>query len=840
MLKQRLKMQLKVSVSLLIVLVSLLVAMTSLAATKTDELEVAPGVNYSKYDESSTNSVRVMEVDLTKPHLTVGLGMDPDFQSLLTTSSIARKFSLKNYRMVGGINGSIFHFATKKPAYLLSQNGNILNLGAVSNDSDGYMSIPTAFGMKRNGQALIDRFQILMSAEINGKTFKIDKFNSSRGAGESVLYTPSFRWDWPRNNKYGVEIYVHKTDKKIDSSEMKFGDTIVGEVLEIRPYMSGKYITIPQDGFVISVHGNSPIAQGLKVGDSIKLTVDVEDKWKNTNFIMGSGPKLVDSGQVDLEINENSTRAKEVTHRTAIGINKDGSKVFFITVDGGKNSRGMTLPQFAKYVQSLGVYKAINLDGGGSTTMVARQYGNEYPTVVNNPTGGSERGVVNGLYAIVTAESDIPSKISVQAEEKGKVLVGAKVNFKLNYVLNEYYHPMKVTNDQIQYRVEGNVGRMEGSTFIAEKAGKGTVIASYGQAKTSIPIEVVAQVDAVKIEPNNLKIGLGKKQKFVATPYMKDGSKIIWQPDNIKWSVTNGIGEIDSKGLFTAGSESRSGQVHASINGKPYKTDVVVGGDYSVFETFESNKNWGATSILANSSVRQSRLFEPVAFGKHSLRLEYDFRNQESGTSAAYASYNGDVKITERPKAIGMFVYGDQNEHWLRARLTDGNGKIHYISFTGENELNWDGWKYVSAQIPNEVKLPFRIDQIYVAETSEAKKDRGVIFIDQVLLTYNDEQFDLSHLAKLNLVDPKKSWEITFDKPIDRQSINKDSIYIEDALGNKHDVSYEFLNNDQVIIVQPKNHYKSGEFYRLVINEKIQSVDGFNKFAKTTKSFKSK
>ncbi len=81
--------------------------------------------------------------------------------------------------------------------------------------------------------------------------------------------------------------------------------------------------------------------------------------------------------------------------RTLLASKPDGA-VLLIAVDGRwpGHSAGMTLPQAAGLARRLGATDAVNLDGGGSTTFVVRG------KVVNRPSDGRERGVVNALAVV--------------------------------------------------------------------------------------------------------------------------------------------------------------------------------------------------------------------------------------------------------------------------------------------------------------------------------------------------------------------------------------------------------------------------------------------------------
>ena len=87
----------------------------------------------------------------------------------------------------------------------------------------------------------------------------------------------------------------------------------------------------------------------------------------------------------------------ELHPRTAIGIDRDQRLLHLVVVDGrSESSSGQTLLQLANLLRSLGDDAAINLDGGGSSTMVAKD-----PVGVlgvrNSPSDGSPREVPNGL-----------------------------------------------------------------------------------------------------------------------------------------------------------------------------------------------------------------------------------------------------------------------------------------------------------------------------------------------------------------------------------------------------------------------------------------------------------
>lgn len=130
---------------------------------------------------------------------------------------------------------------------------------------------------------------------------------------------------------------------------------------------------------------------------------DGTDKWENNlsdKNIMLSGPLLMLNNEKEAL---DSVPFNKLRHpRTAVGVKPNGN-VLLLTVDGRQgNSAGMSLFELAKIMQWLGCASAINLDGGGSTTLWAKDYGDN--GVVNHPSDNKkwdhegERKVANVIF----------------------------------------------------------------------------------------------------------------------------------------------------------------------------------------------------------------------------------------------------------------------------------------------------------------------------------------------------------------------------------------------------------------------------------------------------------
>ncbi|OIJ66986.1 hypothetical protein WN71_015595 [Streptomyces mangrovisoli] len=89
--------------------------------------------------------------------------------------------------------------------------------------------------------------------------------------------------------------------------------------------------------------------------------------------------------------------------RTAVGIADGGRRLLLFALDGAPAYRtGLTIAEVAAALRSLGAVDGFSLDGGGSTTLVARAPGASAVSVRNHPTGGAERPVPNGIGVFST------------------------------------------------------------------------------------------------------------------------------------------------------------------------------------------------------------------------------------------------------------------------------------------------------------------------------------------------------------------------------------------------------------------------------------------------------
>ncbi len=354
-----------------IFLVLLFPALSQLAAAE----EIAPGLRYEQKSESGPLSIHWLEVDPGRISLRLrhagkgGLGRE-------TVSALALQEGA-----IAAVNGGFFRIAGPfdgKPTGLLKVGERWLS------DS----SLPRgAIGWKSAGrEVLIGRLRVFWSLRVGKWRFPVERINSPRGASSAILYTGTFDAS-TRTDPGGQEVVV-RNDRVTDIA-------------------SGGNASIPEQGFVYSVGGaRRENVSALRPGMRARLDVRFEpallarpsprSRWREMDFILGGTPVVLSEGRKVSDFREERIQDSFVNGRhprTAVGIRKDGVWILLV-VDGRQEQRsiGMTLDELAAYLLSLGCVRALNLDGGGSSTLFVSGRTRNFPS---DPTG--ERPVSDAI-----------------------------------------------------------------------------------------------------------------------------------------------------------------------------------------------------------------------------------------------------------------------------------------------------------------------------------------------------------------------------------------------------------------------------------------------------------
>lgn len=166
--------------------------------------------------------------------------------------------------------------------------------------------------------------------------------------------------------------------------------------------ISNGEIVSSSDGMISENIGEVPDSLLIAQDNQAEIaSTNPGDDFTNIFTAVSAGPRLLLDGKVLVdEIPPDDF--SDLNPRTAVGISQDEQFLILITIDGRQPgfSEGATLFQTAEWLRRFGAYQGLNLDGGGSTTMV-REDREGNPQGLNRFSGGSERFNGNnfGVYA---------------------------------------------------------------------------------------------------------------------------------------------------------------------------------------------------------------------------------------------------------------------------------------------------------------------------------------------------------------------------------------------------------------------------------------------------------
>lgn len=119
--------------------------------------------------------------------------------------------------------------------------------------------------------------------------------------------------------------------------------------------------------------------------------------------VCGRSTLLLKNGE-QLDQSGNTMPVAKMEPRTAIGVSQDGKEVYLMVVDGRNfyYSNGADLLDLMNLMSACGASDALNLDGGGSSTFIARDGAEGELKLLNWPTdqGGVMRKVATGLAIV--------------------------------------------------------------------------------------------------------------------------------------------------------------------------------------------------------------------------------------------------------------------------------------------------------------------------------------------------------------------------------------------------------------------------------------------------------
>lgn len=348
---------------------------------------IQPGIEYAQFTRKIKDEpvvVSALRLDLKKVRLDVTHAFDRAIGLETTSSMAARKGA------IAAINAGFFRL--DKSGFAGDEAGIFQIDGKLLSESTNNriaMIVGNAKSLTTVDFAHVSttaRFSYAYDADID-----ISGLNRERKEGEIIVYTPEFGPS-TLTDKNGIEMVF----KSVHCTRNEFCG---GRPIEIR---DGHGNTgIPPDGYVISIENaardrtyqfTGAVTRAQETGKggffvfSRRISapgIDDRDLEKAEDIVAGV-PQLIKNGKIDITWQQEKAAkafAENRHPRTAVAKLKDG-KFLMVAVDGRQPglSVGMNLQELAEMLLEMGATDAMNLDGGGSTTMFLKD------KVVNHPS----------------------------------------------------------------------------------------------------------------------------------------------------------------------------------------------------------------------------------------------------------------------------------------------------------------------------------------------------------------------------------------------------------------------------------------------------------------------
>ncbi|GIP35587.1 stalk domain-containing protein [Paenibacillus sp. J2TS4] len=720
---------------------------------------ITAGAILKKYDWVSTRNnkpahvnVNVIEIALNNPmvKLDVMTGKGGKF----TTKNTVKKMASES-GAVAGVNGDFFNTkATLAPMGPQISNGEIM---ATPNDLPGFYS----FGLTKDNKPIIDMFTFTGSVTAaNGTSYPLGGVNKT------------YYWFEPSGQHSMIDSIFLYTSSWASSDRANDGVTVPTEVLvqdgiiqDIK--VNGIFeMAPPEDGYILRAAGAGAqfVQDNLKIGDPIDSAYNVVPRdptrtydGEDFQMMIGGHTILVDNGK-PAELSRKDADYTRARARTAIGYSQDEKYVYLINVEDNTNSTGMSFAEMQDVMTQIGIWKGMNLDGGGSSQMVARPLGDTNVELVAAPESNYQREIVNGLGVYT---------IAPKGEALGLTISGPKalfVNESAAYYAggyDTYYNPIPRLEDSAVWSNTNGMGTMEDNVFTLTQRGKATLSVSSGQATATKEVDVVGRKDiaSLKIQSSSGVLMENEDIKLAVMAKLKDGTERVVPAESFEWEIKGFEGDIQGDTLHVKNIQgATAGQIIARYDEFSTILNLPLGSEklWANFDDINPTVAFSATEGVTGEIQRMPGIFG-LAPDNYAVQMDYQFTSP-TGTLAAYADFGQDGMLLEgEPQSMSVNVWGDNSKNWLRAEVIDAAGTTHRVDLA--KEIDWDGWKTVTGNFSSlNMSYPVQLKRIYIADIEQGRADRareGTVAFD-----------DISFHYKTNVSKPKRNVvNLTIDKP---------------------------------------------------------------------------
>lgn len=406
-------------------------------------------------------SIHALRIDRSKSQweLHIALGQGTVFGLEPLDGIVSRTASALQKSPVAAINGDFF--VIKPGPYQGDPRGIQITDGELVSRPTG-----NAFWIGIDGSLNIGPIESRLRVVWADGTESAIGLNEARADDAVALYTPTLgiRADEPppgTRTQGGKELLLERVEGQ-PWLPIAVGVTYTGKVAEIR---DGGDTPLSPDRMILSI-GPKNTLPPIKPGNTVQLVMQTDPNLRGVKTAIGAGRILIQDGKMP-----DVGPADQPRHpRSMIGWNQQ--HLFFIVIDGRQPgvSIGMTYPEMAALAKEYRCTNAIELDGGGSSTLWAM--GRTW----NTPSDGKLRAIANGLilfntevptFDITTNKSADQGKVEVKGDSAtfdffspsgigGGTITLKQGSWPLSVVLRLHLHGLEsfnVSNGKVSLRV---------------------------------------------------------------------------------------------------------------------------------------------------------------------------------------------------------------------------------------------------------------------------------------------------------------------------------------------------------------------------------------------------
>lgn len=667
------------------------------------KVPLAEGVNYvtiKNFESYGWDKVYIIEADMTTPNLAFDVAVDPRGIGYLNT---VEKYA-QMHDAVAAVNGDFFSWYKGSQG---APTGTVIKDGKMLTSPPPDMVLSTFYlGIDEKFTADYLTYSSTLTSP-SGAYSVVSYVNKFHPDDAIILYTPDFLEGGlsPGSQNGYIELVVKDgivTKKLIDSPPVKIEED---ELL-----------------FRANLSKNSFLNDYFQVGEAAEFKVSLNFNMENIKTAVGGGTILVKEGKKH-PITHN---VSGIHPRTVIGTDESGKMLYLITVDGrGTFTPGYSLDSLANLLIGLGIYTAINLDGGGSTTMVLQDAKTDSKIVANNPSQSSLRAVSNAIIVKNTSPEQKPYKIILESESKYS-FAGFGNNIYA-FLADQKNHLIK--DAKISLYVKEGKGEIKNGVFYPKSPGKAVIGAKYEDLESEIEITVLEKIARISVYPEEgLKIKAGQSAPLTIIGRDQNGYESYLHADDLNVKYDDSIIDLD-KNIITVKKESPTLIEISYGKLKTYQVINNTGVKEEYYNGIEDSslKFWGYPDQVLGSFELDSTDCEGDFAGK----LNFDFSTPSDALYAAHIVFPDGFDIGNSSK-ISVKVYSETTfPHAIKAQINDKDGNVHRITLA--KSIDFTGWKTLSAEIPKDILRPLTLSKLYVVQNNVEDRQSGYVKFDSFM-----------------------------------------------------------------------------------------------------------